>query len=189
MKRFILGILTMFALGATASDALAVKLTSREIGWWTSSATTINPVNTPRKGFGTGYADTTMNFSLVGVSCPPAALQGAANTDSVTIGWVRFFTDSTVAVTNTLSTVSYVIEASGDGFTWATVVNNASNAIVASGDQHFAIPLWFNSGEGNSATGVKTSPLLTAPYLRVRFTAGTGNFFAARCQLVHWTDN
>ena len=189
MKRLFYPILVLAGLlMGFAGEAHAVKIKNREIGWWTSTATTVNPVNTPRKGFGTGYADTTFLFSLADVSCPTAALQGAANTDSVTIGWVRFFTDTTVAVTNTLSTVSYVIEASGDGNTWAAVVNNASNAIVASGDQHFAIPLWFNSGEGNSATGVKTSPLLTAPYLRVRFTAGTGNFFAARAQLLYWSD-
>ena len=187
MKRFILGLVMLVGLVLTVGEASAAKLVTREVGWVTNLATSAsNPNYTARKGFGTGYADTTMPFSLSNVSIPSTALAGTANKDTVTVGYVRFFTDSTVAVTNTLSTVSYVIEASGDGYTWAAVVTNASNAIVASGDQYFAIPLWANVGTGNNATGIKTSPLLTAPYLRVRFTAGTGNFFAARCQLVHW---
>lgn len=190
MKRIILGLVMLLALMATAGEAMAARLVTREVGWLTTTTSggVITQNNTTRKGFGTGFADTTWAFSLANVSIPSVALAGTSAKDSVTIGYVRFHTDSTVAVTNTLSTVSYVIEASGDGYTWAAVVTNASNAIVASGDQYFAIPLWFNSGTGNNSTGAKTSPLLTAPYLRVRFTGGSGNFFAARCQLVHWAD-
>ena len=188
MKRFILGLVTLLALSATAGEAMAARLVTREIGWLTTSTGTSTQNNTARKGFGTGYADTTWAFSLGNVSFPASSLAGTANKDTVTVAYVRFFTDSTVAVTNTLTTVSYVVEASGDGYTWNAVYTNASNAIVASGDQYFAIPMWFNSGTGTNATGTKTSPLLTAPYLRIRFTAGTGNFFAARCQLVHWAD-
>ena len=189
MKRFILGLVMLVGFIATTGDAMAAKLVTREIGWVTNlAASASNPNYTARKGFGTGYADTTMPFSLINVSIPATSLAGTANKDTVTVAYVRVFTDSTVAVTNTLSTISYVVEASGDGYTWAAVFTNASNAIVSSGDQFFAIPMWANTGTGNNATGTKTSPLLNAPYLRIRFTAGTGNFFAARCQLVHWAD-
>jgi hypothetical protein len=189
MKRFILGLVMLVGIIATTGVASAAKLVTREVGWVTNLATSAsNPNYTARKGFNGSFADTTMPFSLTNVSIPSTALAGTANKDTVTVAYVRFFTDTTVAVTNTASTLSYVIEASGDGYTWAAVVTNASNAIVASGDQYFAIPLWANLGTGNNATGTKTSPLLTAPYLRIRFTGGTGNFFAARCQLVHWAD-
>ena len=187
MKRFILGLVTLLALTATAGEAMAARLVTREIGWLTTSTGVTTQNNTPRKGFNGNYADTTWAFSLNNVSVPATSLAGTANKDTVTVAYVRFFTDSTVAVTNTLSAVSYAVEASGDGYTWATVFNMNASSLVATGEQYFAIPLWFNAGSGNSPSA-KVSPLLTAPYLRVRFSGGTGNFFAARCQLVHWAD-
>ena len=37
MKRFILGLVTLLALTATAGEAMAVRLVTREIGWLTTS--------------------------------------------------------------------------------------------------------------------------------------------------------
>lgn len=194
MKRFIYAVLAMAALCALPAtvSATAVKLKSREIGWMRSSTneqgvatvfykkrTEIDASSTP--------VDTTEAFSLEGVSCPPTALQVTANTDTVTVAWVRFFVDTTVAVTSDLSVVAYKTEVSGDGVNWKETANGTvSYNGIASGDTHFSIPLWFNSGEGYGAAGTKTSPLLTAPYIRVRFISATGTLKAVRCQLVYW---
>lgn len=191
MKRLILGLVMLVALMATASVATAQKVVVKDIGWWLQdSSTELQPASTPKRQISSGTAmDTTFAFSLVGLSLPKAALAGTANKDTVTVAYVRFFTDSSAAITNNLSAVTYRIEGSGDMLNWYTIQTQVSNAIVADSATSFIIPLWLNTGSPEDAGG-KVSPLISAPYLRIRFTAVTGNpgMRAARCQLVHLED-
>lgn len=190
MKRLILGLVMLVALMATASVATAQKVVVKDIGWWRTDSLTAQPTSVARRQISSGTAqDTTFVFSLRGVSLPKAALAGAANKDTVTVAYVRFFTDSSAAIANNLTSVTYRIEGSGDMLNWYTVQLNASNAIVSDSATSFIIPLWLNTGSPEDAGG-KVSPLISAPYLRIRFTAvtGTPGMRAVRCQFVYLED-
>jgi len=195
----------VLALSFFVPSAQAVTLKSKEVGWLCSrvrdtlavylpsGVQQVGPVTSGTAAIGVqpkrdlqSLPETTMVFSSAGMQPPPTSQVSTASKDTVVLGWIRFFTDSGgVAVTNTLSSISYVIEGSSDGGTWAAIQTHASNTSVASGDQAFGwAAIWYNSTLANALT--KPSPLLLYPQLRVRITAATGNFFAARCQLLYW---
>lgn len=199
MKRFLIAAtLVAVALGTFASNASAVTIAYKEVGYWQSLAASVNnptpPITSTNPGkrlkgaLAASAFDTTYAFSLNGVALPTLAQTATASKDSVTIAYVRFSTDTSVAVSNTLSSLSYVIEGSGDMVNWYAINTIASNAISASGDNAFSIPLYINVGQGWGTTGTKVSPLLSAKYLRIRFTAGTGLMYAARCELVYFAN-
>jgi len=206
MKRFLGAALAALALFLTAHPVGATTLRTKDVGWLYSRASRDTILAYfPSAGPGNfqvqvkrdlqSLPETTATFSLVqgggsgfALVAPPFALVSTASKDTAVVGWLRIFTDSSgTAVTNTLSTISYVLEGSSDGGTWAAIFTHASNACVASGDQAFIpITLWYNASLSPGTTGGKPSPLIAYPMLRFRITAATGNFFAARCQLVYW---
>lgn len=181
--------LAALALVVGVQEASAVKIASKPVGYWFSSgATSPTPVTRVDRRDLHQVPDTTFIFNLEGCSLPTLAQTATASKDSVTIAYLRFYSDSSVAVTNTLSTINYTWQGSGDGVTWYTIVSQANNAIITSGDCGFALPIWINVGQGWGTTGTKISTFLHAKYMRLLITGGTGNFFAARCELLYFSD-
>ena len=187
MKRLwvILGALVMVcALNVT--EAGAVKLAKKDLGWLDQTATTMDTRVKPKTviaNSGTGI-DTLVSFSLLGCAIPFSHPE-TANLDSTMIGQIVFVTDSSVAVTNDMTVVAYTTEVSEDGVNWQTVVS-VSN-ISSSGDKMWTIPLWVHTAEGFGTTSVRNNPYF-ARQIRVRVTSATGNQYAVRAQLWYWDE-
>lgn len=188
MKRLwvILGALAMVcALNVT--EAGAVKLDKRDLGWWDQTATDMNlrfKTKTAITASGTGI-DTLQSFSLQGMALPFSKPE-TANLDSTMIAQLVFITDTTVAVTNDMTVASYVTEVSADGVNWQTVVAVTTNTITT-GDKMWTIPIWVHTAEGFGANTIRNNPYI-ANQIRVRVIGATGNQYAVRAQLWYWTE-
>ena len=187
MKRLwvILGALAMVcALNVT--EAGAVKLDKRDLGWWDQTATNMNlrfKTKTTIAASGTGI-DTLQSFSLQGLALPFSKPE-TANLDSTMIAQLVFVTDSSTAVTNDLTVVAYTTEVSADGVNWQTVVS-VSN-IITTADKMWTIPIWVHTAEGFGTTSVRNNPYI-GNQIRVRVTSATGTQYAVRAQLWFWTE-
>lgn len=127
-----------------------------------------------------GAIDTTGIFSLTDadiLSLGGRGVDNVASQDSVLIGYIVVYTDSTADGASTCTAITASIDASGDGADWAAVGTTA--AILASDDPVAALPLVLRPGLDHQLL------LTTAPKLRIRFTTVTGILLAARCKLIY----
>lgn len=188
MKRLwvILGALAMVcALNVT--EASAMKLAKKDIGWLDLTATDVNlrvKGKTAITNSGTPL-DTTATFSVLDCALPWSKAD-AANVDSTMIAQVVFVTDSSAAVTNTLTVPTYVVEGSEDGVNWQALVT--TDFTISSGAKQWGIPIWVHTGEGFGTVSVQNNPYFFRQ-LRCRITSATGNQYAVRAQLWYWTEN
>ena len=197
MKRFLWALCALALFIGISSPASAKSLATRNIGWSAQFCNATSCYISPTTGTFAPIkqdkadlhvrADTTGSFEIpqgpLGISVPPVT---ASTVDTLQIGYVRFMSDSTTAVTNTLSSITFVVEGSNDGTTWSTALASQVRTPV-SGDGSFLIPIWLKT-TGTKAEGL-VNPWFAYRQYRVRVTATTGNFFAARCDLLYWTDN
>lgn len=187
MKKFlVLAALALFSVGfaVTHADAAPVKKII-ELGWLTPD------VNEPGGGYLVSLAtrplasealDTTGVFSLMDASelGGGSARGDIANVDSVLIGYLVCYTDSTADGASTLTAATATIDASGDGRDWAAV---CTVALVAASDDPVV------TGALVQRTTIDHLNLLTtAPRLRIRFTAATGYLLACRVKVIYWVD-
>lgn len=187
MKRLwvILGALAVIC-ALSVTEASAQKLAKRDLAWLDQTASSWNTGRfkdrTAITNSGTGI-DTLQYFSLLGC-VKPTGNPETASLDSTMIAQLVFITDSTVAVTNDLTVVSYVTEVSNDGVNWQSVVAVTTNT-VSSGDKMWTIPLWVHTSEGFGANTIRNNPYF-ASMIRVRAIAATGNQYAVKAQLWYW---
>ena len=194
MKKFlVLAALAGVLVASVASVSEAVVLRTKQVGWLDSRSTVAGGIGahlkfrTTMTAANTTPLDTTGYFSLSGLSLPQTGGLDAANTDSVAIAYLHIACDTTAAVSNDLTVISYTIDASDDGLNWTPAVSVVTNSVVTSGDGQFNIPLWIKVAEGNGTTAVKNVPLL-AKMLRVRFAASTGTLYSANCHMYYWAE-
>lgn len=190
MKRLwvILGALAVFC-ALSVGTASAVTLAKKDLGWWDDTQTDMAlriKTKTAITASGTGL-DTTSSFSLLGLALPDQGKADASNVDSTLMATVVFVTDTSVAVTNNLTVVAYSIDGSEDGVNWETIVS-VSYTGIASGDKGWSVPIWVKTSDGNGTAGTKPNPFFRRN-LRIRCTSATGNQYAVRPQLWHWTEN
>ena len=125
--------------------------------------------------------DTTGVFSLSDadvLGLGGAGIDNLASQDSVLVGYLVAYTDSSADGASTLTAATATIDASGDGQDWAVVGTSA--VIAASDDPIVAFPLVLRPGLDHQ------NLLTNAPVLRVRFTSATGLLLACRLKLVYW---
>lgn len=126
--------------------------------------------------------DTTGVFSLSDADVPMglggAGIDNVASQDSILVGYVVAYSDSTADGASTLTAATATIDASGDGADWSVVGTTA--AIAASDDPIVAFPLVLRPGLDHQ------NLLTNAPILRIRFTTVTGILLACRLKLVYW---
>lgn len=125
--------------------------------------------------------DTTGIFSLVNASIQGSGgdSDGWTVSDSILVGYIIAYSDSSADGANTLTAATATIEASGDGTDWAAVGTVTVSA--TSDDPMVAFPLWFKGADHQNL-------LVGSPMLRVRFASVTGILTACRLKLVYWKD-
>ena len=185
-------ILSLVALMATLIPAFSFAApirVEREIGWG-SYANGVMSTSTigPRLLQGT-TPDTSAVFSMSDVSILGGGFPvgngvstsgGFSANDSLCVGYIVGYRDSTAAGTTNLTAVSATLQSSYDQFTWAGAIS--STQAPASGDPVFVLPLYLVPSNGATWN-------ITAPRLRLVFTTTTGQMPACRLKLVYWADN
>lgn len=186
MKRFwvILGALAMVCALNTVAGAVAVK-TEVSIPWLSPNSAVPNgawQVSPSPKPLASETIDTTGTFTLRDCSFngPGNSIDNYAAQDSVLIGYLVIYSDSTADGASTLTAVTATFDASGDGTDWA--VAGTAAGILASDDPIVALPIVQRAGLDHQ------SLFATAPLLRIRFTSATGLLVAARCKIIYWQD-
>ena len=178
MKKLILAVA---ALAALATGAEAGKRAEKPLGWASPNSSGTHFYTKPIASM---EVDTTAVFSLEGASIDGGRTGGKVanfvSQDSVLVGYIVAFTDSSADGASTLTAITASIDASGDGNDWAAVGTAAG--VAASDDPIVVIPLYYRPGLSQQ------SLLVHAPKLRVRFTTVTGILLSARTKLVWWPD-
>lgn len=187
MKKFlVLAALALFTVGfATQADARLVKK-SQELGWLTPNSGVPNgafQVSYTPKPLASETLDTTGTFSLMRASVAAwgNAIDGVSAQDSVLVGYLVCYSDSTADGASTLTAVTATFDASGDGWDWS--VAGTAAGIAASDDPIIAMPIVQRAGLDHQ------NLFLNAPILRVRFTAATGLLLACRVKVVYWEED
>jgi hypothetical protein len=183
--RFTLAALALVGLMFTDAEARRVQ---KELGWNVADITkpdgAFNTLFVPRP-IASETPDTTGIFSLQDVQLIGGRNGGDvgnfSSQDSILVGWVVLYTDSTADGASTLTAITASIDASGDGLDWATVQTMAQAA--ASDDPVVTIPLWLRPGLSQQAN------LVSAPKLRIRFATATGLLLSARAVLIYWAED
>ena len=186
MKRLwvILGALAVFcALSVTSAFAGTAVRAEQQVMWRVVddvAAGTFKLV--PSKVMSSDVIDTTGTFSLDDCSFvgPGNAVDNFASQDSVLIGYLVLYSDTTADVANTLTAVTATFDASGDGTDWA--VAGTAAGILASDDPIVALPIVHRAGLDHQ------SLFAMAPKLRVRFTTATGILASVKLKVVYWVD-
>jgi len=187
MKRLwvILGALAVFcALSVGTADAKTVKR-SAQIPWLAVNSSVPNgafQVSFATKPLASETPDTTGVFSLQDASIAGAgnAMDNSVTADSILVGWLVLYSDSTADGASTCTAVTATIDASGDGFDWS--VATTASGIAASDDPVISIPIYMRP------TLDHQNLVITAPLLRIRFTTVTGYLLACRAKMVYWAD-
>lgn len=182
MKKILFAVLAVCAM---ASPAFATRIVQKEIGWKVADATKVDgaffTIFTPRP-VASETPDTSGIFSLSDADFIGGRNGGDvanfSSQDSVLVGYVVLYTDSTSDGASTMTAVTMSIDASGDGNDWAVVQTSAQAA--ASDDPVITIPVWL-------VPGVSQQPsLIGAPKLRLRFATATGLLLSARAKIIYW---
>lgn len=194
MKRLwvILGALAMVcALNVT--EAGAVKLAVKDIGWLDQTATDINArikAKAALSATSVSPVDTTAAFSLLDCALPGNGKADGSNVDSTLMATLVFVTDTSASVTNNLTVATYTVQSSQDGVNWENVPTSTAISYtgISSGDFSMSIPLWCKTSDGAGTAATKPNPFFRNK-LRVVFAASTGTMYAARAQLWYWSEN
>ena len=184
MKRLwvILGALAVFCALSVGTASAAVRF-EQPIQWRVADNLDAGTfTQTARKPLASEVIDTSGVFSLndCSFSGPGNAIDNFASQDSVLIGYLVIYSDTTGDVASTLTAVTATFDASGDGNDWA--VAGTAAGILASDDPIVALPIVQRAGLDHQ------SLFAMAPKLRVRFTSATGIMQAAKLKIVYWVD-
>lgn len=188
MKKILLAALAAFTLvGAAQAERVQVI---KDLGWLTPNSAVANganqvsfaprPLNSESAGLDTTGVFSMMDADFSGM--PGAFITDVASgtgLDSVLVGYIVLYSDSSADGASTCTAVTATIEASGDGNDWCTVATAAG--IAASDDPVVPIMLCTRPSLDHQML------LTTAPRLRIRFTTVTGILVAAKCRLIYWS--
>lgn len=185
MKRLwvILGALAVFC-ALSVGTANAARLVAEDLPWKIADSTLPGGANyVVTNALGVGETDTTAMFSPLGWVLPQAAFS-----DSVVVGWIVMYPDTSVAAT--INATSFTINIDVGGST-AAAANLATVAAVTftdftTTDKIVKIPIYNNFA---LARGVAAAVGNWGPKMRMRIAPAAGGVFpAARLQLVHWAE-
>ena len=187
MKRLwvILGALAMVcALTVGTAEAKVVKR-SIQIPWLAPNSAVPNGafhLNYGTKPLASEAIDTTGFFNLQDASFAGSgqAFDNLVTADSMLVGWLVLYSDSTADGASTCTAVTATIDASGDGWDFATATT--ASGITTSDDPVISIPVY------QRPTLDHQNLIATAPLLRVRFTTVTGILLACRAKFIYWAD-
>lgn len=181
-------ILSLVALMATLIPALSFAAPIRvekELGWGTYAAHQQSTASYSARTLAGGN-DTTAVFSMAdasilgnGFPVGAGSLYPAGN-DSLCVGYVILYRDSTAAGSPTLTAVTASIQSTGDNLSWTA--SGSTTQAPSSGDAVAVLPLFVIPSSGPTWN-------ITAPRLRIVFSAATGILPACRAKLVYWADN
>jgi len=184
MKKLVLALAVIAAI-ATTANAGKVQV-QKELGWTVSNSSVANGTRRvvfTARPLDSEAIDTTGVFSLMDASpAGPGSFSGdIAAADSILLGYVVVYTDSTADGASTLTALTGTIDASGDGNDWATATT--VSGILASDDPIVVLPIV------QRPTLDHQNLVWMAPKLRIRFTTATGILLAARAKLVYWKED
>lgn len=189
MKRLwvILGALAVFC-ALSVGTASAAKLVAEDLNWQISVGQTATPggyiyPTTNAMGIGANEVDTTSTFTTLGWALPQAAFS-----DSVVIGWLVIYPDTSVAATINATSFTINVDVGGSA---ANLLNLGTTGAVTftdftTTDKIVKIPIYNNFALARGVAGAVGN---WGPKMRLRIVpAAGGTFPAARLQLVHWVD-
>jgi hypothetical protein len=183
MKKILSAVLAALVLVPTLAFAGVIRV-ERQIPWASY------PLNVQtvlgNKPLASAAVDTTAIFSMAdaafsgnGFPVGAGSLYPSGN-DSLTVGYIVVYRDTTAAGTTNLTGLTFTIESSHDAVTWASA--SGFGATCTSGDPTVTIPLTIRHGEPAHWN-------LLATKLRGRFTTVNGQLPAAKVKLVYWADD
>lgn len=185
-------ILSLVALMATLIPALSFAApvrVEREIGWGSYANGVLSTATIGARPLAGATPDTSAVFSMSDVAILGGGFPvgngvsttgGFSANDSLCVGYIVGYRDSTAAGTTNLTAVTASLQASYDQFTWAGA--GTVTQAPSSGDPVFVLPIFVVPGSGPTWN-------ITAPRLRLAFTTTTGQMPACRLKLVYWADN
>lgn len=187
MKKLVLAALAAFTLASTAQAQ--VVLVQKELGWTVSDASYASGFHRAVLGprvLAPEAADTSGIFSLqdaalVGPGAYDPQVGASAASDSILVGWVVIYRDSTGDATANLTALTGTIEASGSGDATDWTAVGTTTSIIATGEAILAMPLVLRPIQDHQ------NLLINAPRLRIRFTTHTGIMQAARIIVRYWS--
>ena len=184
--RFLLAALVLTGMAVTDASAERIRV-EKTIRWLAVNSAVADGAFQTQEGtkpLASEALDTTGVFNMQDADVDGHFLTlvvGSENAqDSLIVGYLVAYSDSSADGASTLTAVTATIDASGDGQDWATVCTAAG--IAASDDPIVAIPLVLRPGLDHQ------NLLTNAPKLRIRFTTVTGYLLAARLKLVYWAN-
>lgn len=188
MKKFlVLAALAGVLVASVVGPAEARRVLRRqELGWLTPNSAVPNgafQVSYTPKPLASGTLDTTGVFSLQNADWTGYgnAVDNFSAQDSVIVGYLVCFSDSTADGASTLTAATATFDASMDGNDWA--VAGTAALVAASDDPVVAVPIVQRAGIDHQ------NLFALARQLRVRFTAATGYLLACRVKVMWWAED
>ena len=174
---------SMLAAGVASAQDAVVRV-EREIYWANSYPAGVWDGTIVSKPLAGATADTTSVFSLGDASVrsygfPNSSFLAASSTDSLLVGYVHVYRDSSAAGTTNLTALTANLEASYDGRSWANC--GTVTGAATSGDPVIALPIYMVPSVTNRFS-------MLSPYIRLAFTTTTGQLPNARIKVVYWAD-
>lgn len=140
-------------------------------------------------GLGDNGVDTTGVFSLRDIAFPPnypvgngvSTTGGFSGNDSLLVGYLYIYRDSTAAGSPTFTGCTATFQTSSDGNSWASAQSYGTIS-VSSGESSGIIPMFMTPSSGSDWK-------LISNRVRVVFATVNGILPAARVRLVYWADD
>ena len=177
MKRFIIGLVMLVALVATAGEAMAARLNNIPLGWRFEASGTPGYVVSVNN-IGSGATDTTTSVSTTNWSVP-IFQQGLTASDSVVVARLIIAVDSTTATAIGATTLTVVVDGGiGGDVNWTQLASYTVSSLTAT-DKMAAIPLFVSNSKRINNLGAGNWISLP-PALRFRITANGGAVASCR---------
>jgi hypothetical protein len=184
MKKILTFAVLMAAMIPTLSFAATIRV-EKELGWGTyllhQQSTATYSARTLFGGDDTTAVFSMSDAAIFGDGFPVGAgtLYPSKN-DSLCVGYVIIYRDSTEAGSPTLTAVTASIQASSDGLSWSSA--GSTTQAPSSGDAVAVLPIFVVPSSGPTWN-------IVAQRLRIVFSSVTGNLPACRAKLVYFADN
>lgn len=183
MKRFwvILGALAMVCALNTAASAS--RIVQEGLEWhFANSAVAGGETRTTLNALGVGETDTTALFSVEGWAIPNATFS-----DSVVIGWILMYPDTSVAASISATSFTINIDTGGPAATWLNLGTTGAVTFTdfTTTDKVVKIPIYNNFALARGVAGAVGN---WGTKMRMRIVPIGGTFPAARLSLVHFAD-
>jgi hypothetical protein len=201
MKKILVLAALVAAMFVTSVASAAPIRVERELGWKNrislrvpTAATEYSNVARALASFDTAGVgdlglDTTGVFTMRDIHFPPnfpvlgavTSTAGFSANDSLLIGYLYVYRDSTAAGSPSLTGYTATFECSSDGLSWKTAQAYGTISVAAGESQAFC-PIFFVPSSGSDWK-------LLSNKLRIIFTTVNGILPAARAKIVYWADD